>query len=52
MIYKWKPTDKSIKINTSKIPLGGLTIIMPKIPNNLDKMRDVTPLVTAKKLDF
>jgi len=37
--YKWKPTDRKV-IVTGDV---ALTIILPKIPSNLDKMRDVTP---------
>lgn len=39
-IYKWKHGDNVIKI-TGKVPIGGLTIIMPKIDQ--EKMKDVTP---------
>ena len=39
-VYKLQPSDISVKLDAST---GGLTVIMPEIPNNLDKMRDVTP---------
>ena len=43
-IYEWKPTDRKIIIDTSKIPLGGLAIILPKLPI----MKDVTPAQEIK----
>lgn len=38
--YTWRRGDISIRIDVGK---GDLTIILPKIPNDLDKMKDVTP---------